>query len=76
MSHATLASLVLPPLPMAQVVIITADNDQVGIASANRAAQAMTLQGRVVRIAKPLEGKDFNEMHLLLDVSQHHSYLR
>ena len=64
MSHANLSSLALPPLPLAQEIIVAADNDAVGIASANHAAKVMTLQGREVRIAIPLEGKDFNEMCL------------
>ena len=63
-------------LPLAQEVIIATDNDLGGIASASYSAKVMTLQGREVRIAIPPEGKGFNEIHLLLDVSQHHSYLR
>ena len=51
-------------MPLAQEVIIAADNDAVGIASANHAAKVMILHGREVRIAIPPEGKDFNEMHL------------
>ena len=64
MSHANLSSLVLPPLPLAQEVIIAADNADMGIASANHAAKVFTHQGRKVRIAIPPEGKDFNEMFL------------
>ena len=56
--------VMLPPLPVAQYIIIAADNDQAGIDSANRAAEVFTLQGRVVRIAMPQDAKDFNEMYL------------
>ena len=38
MSAANLALVMLPPLPVAQYIIIAADNDQAGIDSANRAA--------------------------------------
>ena len=56
-------------MPLAQEVTIAADNDDMGIASANHAAKVMTLQGRKVRIAIPPEGKDFNEMLLAANSS-------
>ena len=67
MSHADLSSPELLPLPLAQEIIIAADIDAIGIASANHPAKAMTLQGLEVEITIPPEGKDFNEwlqMHL------------
>jgi putative DNA primase/helicase len=43
-------------------VIIAADADEVGIKAAHAAARRWYDEGRTVRIAKPPEGKDFNDL--------------
>ncbi len=55
-------NLILPPLPLASVVTITADHDAVGLRAAHDAAERWTLEGRRVRIALPPEGRDFNDL--------------
>ncbi len=54
--------LILPPLPLASVITITADNDPTGLAAAHDAAERWTREGRRVRIALPPEGRDFNDL--------------
>lgn len=54
-----LANMVLPP--SVKSVVIGADRDDCGEAHAQRAANAYSLQGRSVRIIRPVPGhKDFN----------------
>ena len=55
-------NLILPPLPLASEVLICADNDLVGIRSAQDAAARWQREGRICRIALPPEGKDFNDV--------------
>ena len=50
------------PLPSVTEVIIAADADQVGIKAAHAAARRWYGEGRKVRIAKPPEGNDFNDL--------------
>jgi len=59
-----LCALILPPLPLASVVTIAADNDhtRTGIAAAHDAAARWTAEGRTVRIALPPPGMDFNDL--------------
>jgi hypothetical protein len=52
--------LVLPP--DAQEVLIAADADKVGLVAAHKAASRWHVEGRRVRIVKPPEGLDFNEL--------------
>lgn len=60
LSASGLERLVLPPV--AQDIVIAADRDEVGIASAERAARRWVLEGRRVRIALPPGGlNDFND---------------
>lgn len=61
-SAGNIGKLVLPPLPLAREIIIAADNDPVGMKSAQSAAHLWQRQGRTVRIATPPEGQDFNDM--------------
>lgn len=61
-SAGNMGKLVLPPLPFAREIIIAADNDPVGMKSAQSAARLWQRQGRTVRIATPPEGQDFNDM--------------
>lgn len=61
-SAGNIGKLILPPLPLAREIIIAADNDPVGMRSAQSAANMFQRQGRTVRIATPPEGQDFNDM--------------
>ena len=64
-----LASVQLPPLPLARLIIIGVDNDVEGMAGGRRGAQAIEAQGREVLVYGPPEtAKDFNEALL----SQNH----
>jgi hypothetical protein len=57
-----LESVELPDL--VRDVVIAADGDEAGIRAANRAAQRLLSEGRHVRIARPIGGRDFNEMRV------------
>ena len=62
-----LERLVLPPLPLAALVYIGADNDanRVGERAARRAADRWLIEGRKVRIATPpVRGTDWNDVLL------------
>lgn len=65
LSTSGLKALLLPPL--VREVIVLADGDEPGEKAAQDAAQRFVQQGRKVRIARPPEGKDFND--LLSDVA-------
>ena len=57
--------LILPPLPLAAVVIIAADHDRNGVGerAARAAAQRWLAEGRRVRIAlPPVVGTDWNDV--------------
>jgi hypothetical protein len=56
--------LILPPLPLAAVVIIAADHDRNGVGerAARTAAERWIGEGRQVRIAMPREPGDFNDV--------------
>jgi hypothetical protein len=57
-----LASVELPPLPLASEVVLIADNDGPGMKAAHDAARRFRSEGRSVRIATPpAPFKDFNE---------------
>jgi putative DNA primase/helicase len=65
LSATGLERLILPPLPLARIIIILADNDmnRTGEKAAQKAAQRWLAEGRQVRIAIPPEpGTDFNDM--------------
>jgi putative DNA primase/helicase len=62
--------LILPPLPLAAVVIIAADHDRNGVGerAARTAAQRWLAEGRRVRIAlPPVVGTDWNDILLNKD---------
>ena len=61
-------ALNLPALPQVKQVIIGADNDAngSGVRAATQAAQRWTAEGREVRIEKPCEAKDYNDVLRLL----------
>ena len=61
-----LSSITLPALPLAQEIVIAADNDesQAGLIGAKKAAEKFMKEGRTVRIAMPPEtGTDFNDYY-------------
>jgi hypothetical protein len=65
LSTSGIASLILPPLPLAATVVILADNDPSGAGerAAHTAAQRWLAERRRVRIAMPPEpGTDFNDV--------------
>ena len=62
LSASNLRNLILPELPLAKEIVIAADNDPAGMHAAYDAAQQWTNQGRLVRIAKPPRGRDFNDL--------------
>jgi phage/plasmid primase-like uncharacterized protein len=64
LSTSGMETLILPPMPLASVVVIGADNDanNAGMESAHRAAARWTAEGRSVRIALPPGGlNDWND---------------
>ena len=68
LSATGLEHLILPPLPLASIVIILADNDVNGTGekAAQKAAQRWLAEGRRVRIAIPPEpGSDVNDLLLM-----------
>jgi putative DNA primase/helicase len=67
LSTSGIKALVLPELPLADEIIIAADNDTSGQGqkAAEVAAERWTLEGRKVRIAlPPIPGTDFNDLLL------------
>lgn len=63
LSTSGLKGLILPPVPVAEVVIIAADHDDAGIMAAEAAAGRFEAEGRAVSIIHPrLRGQDFNDV--------------
>lgn len=63
LSTSGLKGLILPPPPVAEVVIIAADNDHAGLEAAEIAAGRLEAEGRAVSIIHPRKaGADFNDM--------------
>ena len=62
LSTSGLKALVLPP--EIKSVIVLADGDEAGEAAAQKCAERWKRQGRLVRIARPPKGMDFNDMLL------------
>lgn len=62
LSAGGISNLILPPLPLASTVTIYADNDPIGIRSAQKAAYRWREEGRHVKIVLPPEGMDFNDI--------------
>jgi putative DNA primase/helicase len=54
-------AIVLPPLPLAATVHLLIDMDQAGEEAAQAAADRLTREGRKVKLARPIVGKDFND---------------
>ena len=62
LSTSGLISLILPPLPLCREIFIAVDNDDAGRLAAGRAAERWIGEGRIVRLAIPNAGKDFNDL--------------
>ncbi len=63
LSTSGLKGLMLPPPPVAEVVIICADNDEAGLSAAEDKAGQLEAEGRVVSIIHPPNaGDDFNDV--------------
>ncbi len=63
LSTSGLKGLILPPPPVAEVVIICADNDEAGLSAAEDKAGQLEAEGRVVSIIHPPSaGDDFNDV--------------
>jgi putative DNA primase/helicase len=61
LSASGIASIVLPPLPLAATVHLLVDLDPTGEEACDRAAARLTREGRRVKLARPTHGKDFND---------------
>lgn len=70
LSTSGLRSIILPDLPLASTVflLLDVDGNGAGQAAVDAAATRLHRQGRTVKIARPLAGKDFNDA---LRVSAH-----
>jgi putative DNA primase/helicase len=61
LSTSGMTAIVLPPLPLAATVYLLIDLDVAGEAAAQTAAARLTREGRRVKLARPVAGKDFND---------------
>jgi phage/plasmid primase-like uncharacterized protein len=63
LSTSGLKGLILPPAPVAEVVIIAADHDDAGLAAAEIVAGRLEAEGRAVSVIHPQRaGADFNDV--------------
>lgn len=64
LSASNFKSLILPPVELVREIIIAADNDDsgAGLDAAYKAAELWGGQGRIVRVAIPPKGLDFNDV--------------
>lgn len=58
LSTSGLKSVVLPPLPLAATVYVIIDSDPPGEAAAHAASVRFVAEGRAVKLARPVSGKD------------------
>lgn len=61
LSSSGLSAIVLPPMPLAEIVYLLVDMDQPGERAAQIAADRLSREGRKVKIARPVAGNDFND---------------
>jgi putative DNA primase/helicase len=61
LSAAGLQTVVLPPRPLAATVFVLVDRDEAGESAARLAADRLSREGRKVKLARPMAGKDFND---------------
>lgn len=63
LSTSGLKGLILPPLPVAEVIVIAADHDEAGIMAAEATATRLERDGRAVSVIHPRKpGTDFNDL--------------
>lgn len=62
LSTSGMRSIVLPPLPLCSVVHVVADADEPGELAAQAIAARLYAEGRKVKIVRPPEGLDFNDL--------------
>ena len=62
LSAGGLLSIEVPPLSIAQEIIIAADADRTGIEAANKLANQLFSSGYRVHLSVPPEGMDFNDL--------------
>ena len=63
LSTSGLKGLILPPPPIAEIIVIAADHDPAGLAAAENAAARLEADGRAVSIIAPqARGSDFNDV--------------
>lgn len=63
LSTSGMKALILPPLPVAEVVILCADNDTAGLSAAKITTGRLEAEGRSVSIIHPnVAGEDFNDV--------------
>lgn len=61
LSASGLQAIVLPPLPLAATVFVLVDLDQAGELAARVTADRLYREGRIVKLARPIAGKDMND---------------
>lgn len=61
LSTSGITTIVLPPLPSAETVYLVVDLDEAGERAAQVAAERLAREGRTVKLARPVVGKDFND---------------
>ncbi|WP_339690088.1 toprim domain-containing protein [Celeribacter baekdonensis] len=63
LSTSGLKGLILPPPPVAEVIVIAADHDPAGISAAEQTAERLEREGRAVSVIYPrAPGSDFNDL--------------
>jgi len=63
LSTSGMKGLILPPAPVAEVVVICADHDDAGLAAAEATAARLEAEGRAVSVITPqAKGTDFNDV--------------
>jgi putative DNA primase/helicase len=61
LSTSGMTMIVLPPAPIATTVYLLVDLDPAGEEAAQIAASRLTREGRAIKLARPITGKDFND---------------
>jgi putative DNA primase/helicase len=61
LSASGLQTVVLPPRPLAATVFVLVDLDEAGETAGRLAADRLSREGRIVKLARPMAGKDFND---------------
>jgi putative DNA primase/helicase len=61
LSTSGMIAIVLPPLPLVATVYLLVDLDPAGEEAAHAAAERLAGEGRAVKLARPVAGKDFND---------------